>query len=313
MVYGVMCGIAAVIEGLVRYVHRITSFLRRGERPLCNCVSVSGGFHAPGLAGASCLERRIAQQIGALGIGKTYSRVAPVPGLGVYAHAAEEACAFSRESGVVVNDYLVLLEIPFARAQDVCARILQHRHKEGEHYALGVKVLHRAVGGGALPFPAVRGLLEIAPVALPQGNMPPVQSLGIGLRSHPSHQRRSPRRVVVVRVLGGLAVKPKRRCGVIVQVMVPDVDISNCIAAVCAWEQGLKGGAEPVYVRLSPRIVAQLLAEIEIQHVGTPQYAIQFQFGLHGGALLKEYAQRVARFHEILLDGSLRICCTGNE
>ena len=205
------------------------------------------------------------------------------------------------------------LKVPFARAQDVSSGIFQHRHKERYHNALGVQVLHRSVGGGALPFPTVRGLLEIAPVALPQGNMPSVQSLGILQSSHPSYKRCPSGRIVVVCVLGRLAVKPKRGGGVIVQIMVPDVDVSNGIAAVSTWKQGLKGGAEPVYVRLPPGIVAQLLAEIEIQHVGTPQYAIQLQVSLHGGALLKEYAKRVARFHEVLLDSSLRISSTGNE
>ena len=79
--------------------------------------------------------------------------------------------------GIVVRQYLVLLHVAFAGQHHAGPGIFEHRNQIRQHVALGIEVLAGLPQLRTLPFPAVLGLVEIAAVTLPQGDMPPGESL----------------------------------------------------------------------------------------------------------------------------------------
>ena len=73
---------------------------------------------------------------------------------------------------IAVDDDLGLLHVALARQQHAGPGIFEHGHHVGQHVALRIKVLARLPQARTLPAPAVLLLVEIAAVALPQGDMP---------------------------------------------------------------------------------------------------------------------------------------------
>ena len=73
--------------------------------------------------------------------------------------------------GIVVGQHLVFLHIALAGQHHAGSRIFEHRHQVRQHIALGIEVFAGHPQPRTLPFPAVRRLVEIASVALPQRDM----------------------------------------------------------------------------------------------------------------------------------------------
>ncbi len=79
------------------------------------------------------------------------------------------------DTGVVVGHQLGAPHVALARQQHVRPRIFEHRHQERQHVPLRVEVLAGLPQTRTLPAPAVPALIEIASVALPQGDVSAAQ------------------------------------------------------------------------------------------------------------------------------------------
>ena len=73
---------------------------------------------------------------------------------------------------IIINNIFLPVDIPFTRQQHIGSCILQHRNQEGEHVALGIKVLDGLHEATTLPLPAVQFLLVVPAVTLPEGYVP---------------------------------------------------------------------------------------------------------------------------------------------
>ena len=78
---------------------------------------------------------------------------------------------------IVVGQHLIALQVALAGKQDAGPGILEHGNQIRQHVTLRIEVLARLPEAGSLPAPAPLALVEIAAVALPQGDMAPGKSL----------------------------------------------------------------------------------------------------------------------------------------
>ena len=92
--------------------------------------------------------------------------------------------------GVVVGQHLEFLHVAFARQHHAGPGVFEHRDQIRQHVALRIEVLAGLPQHRALPFPTVFGLVEIASVALPKGDMTPRKSFR---RSRGGRERRDQR------------------------------------------------------------------------------------------------------------------------
>ena len=93
---------------------------------------------------------------------------------------------------VVIGQHFVLLHVAFARQQHARPGVFEHRNQVGQNVALRIEVLAGLPERRTLPFPAVLRLVEIAPVALPQGDMAARKSPRGGLGSRKARHERTP-------------------------------------------------------------------------------------------------------------------------
>ena len=93
---------------------------------------------------------------------------------------------------VVVGQHFVFLHVAFARQQHACPGVFEHRNQVRQDIALRIEVLAGLPERRTLPFPAVLRLVEIASVALPQGDMASRKSPSGGLGSRKARHERTP-------------------------------------------------------------------------------------------------------------------------
>ena len=79
--------------------------------------------------------------------------------------------------GIVIGEHLVQLHVALARQHDARPGVFEHRHEVRQNVSLRIKVLAGLPQLRTLPFPEVLRLVEIASVALPQGDMPACKPL----------------------------------------------------------------------------------------------------------------------------------------
>ena len=80
------------------------------------------------------------------------------------------------KSSVIVHYYFDRINVALARAEHVCARILEHRHQKRHHIALRIQILDSVEYSCTLPLPTVCRLLEIETVTLPHRYYFPVKA-----------------------------------------------------------------------------------------------------------------------------------------
>ena len=93
--------------------------------------------------------------------------------------------------GVVVGQHFVFLHVAFARQQHACPGVFEHRNQVRQDITLRIEVLAGLPERRTLPFPAVLRLVEIASVALPQGDMASRKSPSGGLGSRKARHERT--------------------------------------------------------------------------------------------------------------------------
>ena len=80
-------------------------------------------------------------------------------------------------ASIVVNNHLVTLRVAFAGSIDDGTGIFQHRNDVGHNKGLGKEVFGGAEERWTLPCPLALGILIVASMALPHGQMMPLQPL----------------------------------------------------------------------------------------------------------------------------------------
>ena len=80
-------------------------------------------------------------------------------------------------ASIVVNNHLVTLRVALAESIDDGSGILQHRNDIGHNKGLGKEVFGGAEERWTLPCPLALGILIVASMALPHGQVMPLQSL----------------------------------------------------------------------------------------------------------------------------------------
>ena len=125
-------------------------------------AALGPGRDAPHVARRALQEGVLARQVDLLAVCKAHIASRP-SGVAVLLAVAL--------GGVVVGQHLVALPVPLAGQQDARPRIFEHGDQEGQHVALRIEVLARLPEAGPLPAPAPLALVEVAAVALPEGDV----------------------------------------------------------------------------------------------------------------------------------------------
>ena len=184
--YGVACLSGAFRQGLVGNIDGIAAPAFDFWHPGGRCVrqGVAGGHSRR--TGA---ERVVAEAVGPLEIGKALSRIVPAALFIVMSGLAGKGVTETGERPVVVADDLKRLRVPFARSHYTGSGILQHGHQERQHEAGCEHVLYGMVQRSPLPYPFSGGFVVVFPVALPQGYVSSVETVGKGYGSDAVHER----------------------------------------------------------------------------------------------------------------------------
>ena len=225
----------------------------------------------------------------------------PFAPLIVFALAAQQPLALAPESGVVVGDDLVGLDVALARGHDIGPRILQHGDEEGEHVTLGVHVLDSGEERGPLPGPAAPFLVVISPVALPEGDVAAAQAARVLLRVESGDEwDRASAPVFITVFVGGCESLVPEGGGDEVLGRVPAAeDAAYRAVGVLGRHQLVNLVLEPVQSGLGPLVVAEFLAEAELQRRPALRHALDPDPGLDRRAALEPGPQRVADRKEV--------------
>ena len=300
MTDGIVCAGAAVVFGAIGDVYGVRTPLRDAEGP------GSAGRHllrARGPACGACAEGVLIQQIDGRRVGESAAGLLPFARFIVDAGLAQREDPFAGEGRVVVDDDLVFLDVPLARGHHIGPGILQHRDQEGEHVTLRIHVFNRPVQGSALPGPMARTRVEIAAVALPDGQVASAHPLGVAMAAF-SLDEVTPQIAVgvVVLIRLGPAFEAQRRSDQFLDLHILGVDVPDLVIVIGRRQQFLQLGAEPLHVLLPPGEVPERLVEVEVQLAAAPDDFLERQpvldradAGIHAGDRVRrrpEIAQR---------------------
>ena len=134
--------------------------------------------HSPRAARRTLTERVFPRMIDLPQVCETRTAEFPTPRLGIL------------PCGVVVGQHLEFLHVAFARQHHAGPSVFEHRDQIRQHITLCIEVLAGLPQHRTLPFPTVFGLVEIASVALPEGDMTSRKSFRRGRGSRePCDQR----------------------------------------------------------------------------------------------------------------------------
>ena len=242
--HGVVRGVRAVAKRLVRHIYGIGAGLRDAETP-CSFSFLSFLF----------------------GVCETFARGDPPAPLIVFALAPEHALALAPEGRVVVGDDLIGLDIALARSHDIGSGILQHGYQEGQDIALRVHVLNRGEERRPLPGPSSPAFVVVAAVALPHGDMALAKAFRVILLPDTRDERPYlfPSVGIAVYIRRGPPPVPTRRGNKVLDRILLAVDASNGTIRILRGHKVIDLVLEPVQSGLCPRVVAELLAELEVQ------------------------------------------------
>ena len=296
---GVMGAVGAALDGLVGDVDGVAAALGQVALPLRLAENGAGGGDGPGLAGGAHAEGIVIDAVDGFRIRESLAGGFPVAFLGIHAAAAERPLAGVRKGGIIVRDDFQRLGVPLPRGHDHGPCVFQHRDEEGQDEALGKEVLGGLESRGALPFPAVRPLLEITAVALPEGDVTAFKALG---RRRPSdgHDQRPAggrRRLHTEGVLFGIfAVVPGGQGDQGGEVLALDVGVKEAglAFAVFRGHERPEFFLEPGRIGGRPGIVGEFFREAEVQHVAAALDAPKRNFRFDRGPALHPDGQRVA-------------------
>ncbi len=275
-------------------------------------ILVGGGFAHPS---RPRLEGILIDAVHRFRIGKAGRGFAPAAGLLVAAGAAHPSGALAREGRVVVTDDLPALEVPFARRDDDGAGVLQHRDQVGEDVPLRVHVFHRPMRRRALPFPAFGLGFVIAPVALPEGDVPAGQAPAPFFVGPDQRRGLSPGVAPPQRGLHRPSVLADGRHGQLVEVHVLREDVTERIGPVGGWREAPELFPEPFHIGGTPGEVGQLLAEMEIQRRPPLEDLVELERDFHPRPALHAGAEGIGRRPEFLggLGRKGKCCERGGE
>ena len=122
--------------------------------------------------------------------------------------------------------------------------------------------------GSALPLPLAGALIEIAPVALPEGDVAAAQALGVSDRSFPLDEEAAQVAVFVGVGVGlgpALGAEPGR--DQFFDLAFLGVDVPDLAGAVGGGQHFLQLPPEPLNVLFPPGEVSQRVVEMEIQQI----------------------------------------------
>ena len=175
MINGIEGIVTAVGNGPVSHIDGVLSALRYVGHPFGNALF----SFLDGLYGA---ERSFFEGVFELDVLRTEVcepfSVALGPCFVCGTFGIRGACA---GAAVVVDDDFGSLAVALTRHQYVGSGIFQHRDEVGEYEALRVQVFHGLEATGTLPLPAVEFRLVVEAVALPQGYVAVLQTVGGGI------------------------------------------------------------------------------------------------------------------------------------
>ena len=183
-------GLAAeVADRIIRVVgafgRRFVAHINRIFAPLGNVGLPHGTARGPAGHGPHTARRAVAEGI--------FARMIDLPEVREARAAALPRPLLRILPGVVVvGQHFVFLHVAFARQQHACPGVFEHRNQVRQDIALRIEVLAGLPERRTLPFPAVLRLVEIASVALPQGDMASRKSPSGGLGSRKARHERTP-------------------------------------------------------------------------------------------------------------------------
>ena len=246
-------------------------------------------------------------------VGEALSRIFPgalflICAVGAYGEARRA------EMGVVVADDFDAAYIPFAGSQHVGAGPFQHGNKIGENVTLGVEVFGSAPVRGSLPAPGAQAIVVETSVALPEGDVPSLESAVEAALPDLFYElpacRDAPGAEPVVRRLPAVA---EGRIGEIFEINRFAPDSSQIIRTDFIGPLLAQPCPEPRKIGLAPGIVSEFLREVKVQAVPALHRFVELDEGPYPEMLLGQHGDRVCNGLEGIQNGFLGICCEPRE
>ena len=178
-VHGIVRFGGAVGECFVAHIHGIVSCLGNVGAPCGFRVGVVVAGKRT-FTGRTFGERILVVAQGGSFCAESASGIAPAAVFGICAGGVH---------AVVVDNNLCQIGVALAGTHHIGSGIFEHRHQEGHHVTLRVKVFDGLENTGALPFPAVEFRFEIPSVALPEGDVGAIEPFGCGIGAGAPYER----------------------------------------------------------------------------------------------------------------------------